>query len=70
MAKATVRVNVRGVDLTTMKETALERLAGLHDSPWTVTEVQVWGQENDPISTRDGLLPVWSADFTCETDME
>jgi hypothetical protein len=67
MAKVTTRVSVRGVDLKDMLKEAHAQLSDLTDSPFTVTDVDLYAI--DDIASKDGLARLWSATFTMETDV-
>jgi len=68
MAKVTTRVSVRGIDLKDMLKQAHEQLADLSESPFTVTEVDLYGI--DDVAVKDGMARLWSATFTMETNVD
>lgn len=67
MAKVTVSISVRGVDLKEMLAQAHEQLGDLSDAPFTVTQVDLYAV--DDIASKDGMARLWSGSFTAEADV-
>lgn len=64
MAKVTVRLQVRGVDLKEMMSGAVEQAGELSEAAWKITEIDVWG--NEDIASRQGMARLWQASMTLE----
>mgnify|MGYP001316287895 CR=1 FL=1 len=67
MSKVTVRVSVKGTDIREMMATAKEQVADLGDAPWTISEMELYGQ--DDMATKQGLVKMWSASMTLDADV-
>lgn len=67
MAKITVRLNTRGVDLTGMMAEANEQLSELADARWRITDVECFAGEDLP--SKDGMMRLWSAMLTAEAEV-
>jgi hypothetical protein len=68
VAKATIRVSVKGVDLREMMANAKEQVAELTDAKWTITEIEVWGGPED-IAVKNGMARLYSASMTLEANI-
>lgn len=61
-ASVTVSLTVRGADLPAMLEEAQSRLDDLDSSvTWSITDVELYGDMNEPAATRDGLVSIYHA---------
>ena len=69
MAKATIRVSVKGVDLKEMMTSAREQVADLTDAKWTITEIEIWGGPED-IAVKNGMARLYSASMTLQANIE
>lgn len=67
MAKITANISVSGTDLPAMRDEALQMLSELYGGEWTVTEVDLWGQED--LASKAGMLRSWNGSFTAETTL-
>jgi TnpA family transposase len=67
MPKVTARLTVKGVDLKEMMNQAIGQMADLTDAQWTISEIELWGQED--VASREGMARLWSASMSLEANV-
>lgn len=67
MAKVTTMISVRGTDLKEMLREAQEQMAELTDTPFTVTQIDLYAI--DDVAAKDGMVRLWSGSFSMEADV-
>ena len=68
MAKVTIRVSAKGIDLKEMMANAKEQVADLADANWKITDVEVWSGPED-IAVKNGMARLYSALMTLEANI-